>query len=176
MKFFLLGLCTLFWNAGTDTRAQTQLLADPGFEREGWTLEGLQGKFTPEAAKNGSRGLHLADDSVEAGAFAKSEFLPILAGKSYLLEGFARVTKMVFVSMRYFDQDKKPLVGSAQDGMKYDGELFITRVPDTAGEWKSFSLKTEAPKEAFFLQVWLHTYSKEAGWIADFDDLSLVEQ
>lgn len=157
--------------------AQTQLLMDPGFENECWKLGGGVGlaSFSADAAKNGSQGLRLKDDSPDAKGEAYSELLPCVSEKFYQLDGFAKVKVQAYVSFIFYNDQKKVLTGPLSSGAPYDEKDYFLSLLDTLGEWKPFTLKVQAPKEATYVRIFLHTYSKGVGWEADFDDLTLIE-
>jgi hypothetical protein len=162
----------------SQAQAASQLLADPGFEKQGWTIEGADSgmsTFTAEAAKNGSMGLRVKDDSTTAGSSAYSEMIPCIAGKTYKLEGFARMKGQgLGVYLQFYGADKKCLNGPANQGYKYDN--IMAALLDSVGEWQPFSISGKAPDDAMFVRIWIHSFSGNAGILCDVDDLSLVEE
>jgi len=165
---------TILWigNVG----AQTQLLVDPGFEKQTWDLKDKSmATYSPAAAKNGTVGLRLQDDSPDAKAMALSELAPIQGGRNCELLGFVRVKNRVYIELEFFDADKKKISGKWSEGFPHEVKGALLDQVDTLGEWQEFTLKCQAPPEAAFIRVFLHTYSKGTGWRADFDDLSLIQ-
>lgn len=157
-------------------QAQTQLLADPGFEKQSWDLKDKSmASYSSEAAKNGTSGLRLQDDSPEAKAMALSEYQPIQGGKECELRGFARVKNRVYIELEFFDAGKKKISGKLSEGFPHEVKGSLLDQIDTLGQWQEFTVKCQAPQEAAFVRVFLHTYSKGTGWSADFDDLSLTQ-
>jgi hypothetical protein len=173
MFVFVLGLAAL---STLNLQAQTQLLADPGFEKQSWDLKDKSmASYVSEAAKNGTSGLRLQDDSPEAKAMALSELQPIQGGKDCELRGFVRVKNRVYIELEFFDADKKKISGKLNEGFSHEVKGSLLDQVDTLGEWQEFTVKCLAPPEAAFIRVFLHTYSKGTGWSADFDDLSLTQ-
>lgn len=158
--------------------AESQLLADPGFEKQGWTISGEDSgmsSFSAEAAKNGSVGMRVKDDSTTAGSSAFSEYVPCIAGKNYKLDGFARMKGQgLGVYLQFYNADKKCLNGPANQGFKYDN--IMAGILDSVGEWQPFTISGKAPDDAMFVRIWIHSFGGNAGIVCDIDDLSLVEQ
>lgn len=176
MKFFSGWILALLVSQPFASQSQTQLLADPGFEKQSWDLKDKSmASYRSEAAKNGTSGLRLQDDSPDAKAMALSEVQPILGGKDCELRGFARVKNRVYIELEFFDADKKKISGKLSEGFPHEVRGSLLDQVDTLGEWQEFTVKCQAPPEAAFIRVFLHTYSKGTGWSADFDDLSLTQ-
>jgi len=158
--------------------AESQLLADPGFEKQGWTISGEDSgmsSFSAEAAKNGSFGLRVKDDSTTAGSSAYSEYIPCISGKTYKLNGFAKMKGQgLGVYLQFYGADKKCLTGPANQGFKYDN--IMVGILDSLGEWQPFTLSGKAPADAMFVRIWIHSFGGNTGLLCDIDDLSLVEQ
>lgn len=178
MKYSLLAIAAFLAAVLSRSEAGSQLLADPGFEKQGWTIEGADSgmsTFTAEAAKNGSMGLRVKDDSTTAGSSAYSEQIPCIAGKTYKLEGFARMKGQgLGVYLQFYNAEKKCLNGPANQGFKYDN--IMAALLDSVGEWQPFSVSGKAPDDAMFVRIWIHSFSGNAGILCDIDDLSLVEE
>lgn len=165
---------TILWIG--DLQGQTQLLVDPGFEKQTWDLKyKSMASYSPEAAKNGAMGLRLQDDSPEGKAMALSELGPIQGGKECQLRGFVRVKNRVYIELEFFDADKKKISGKLGEGFPHEVKGALLDQVDTLGEWQEFTVNCLAPPEGAFIRVFLHTYSKGTGWSADFDDLALTQ-
>lgn len=176
MKFFAGLVVAVMASCTSSGQSQTQLLADPGFEKQSWDLkDNRMASYIPLAAKNGAVGLRLQDDSPEAKAMVLSELQPILGGKNCELRGFVRVKNRVYIELEFFDADKKKISGKLSEGFPHEVKGSLLDQVDTLGEWQEFTVKCQAPPEAAFARVFLHTYSKGIGWSADFDDLALTQ-
>ncbi len=176
MKFFAGLILALIVSHPSSGQSQTQLLADPGFEKQSWDLKDKSMAFySSEAAKNGTSGLRLQDDSPEDKAVALSEYQPIHGGKQCELRGFVRVKSRVYIELEFFDAEKKKISGKLSEGFPHHVKGSLLDQIDTLGQWQEFSVKCQVPPESAFVQVFLHTYSKGTGWSADFDDLSLTQ-
>jgi hypothetical protein len=148
-------------------------LTNPGFEEGllGWdaTNDGAMSSVVPIAAHRGSLGLRVVDTSPSAGSSIHSAYLPISSGKKYEVRFWARIAEGdgIGVYLRFYDAKRTLLTTAAS------GETRIA-IPRNTPAFRLFSHQAEAPAEAAFVRIWIHSFNSGQP-VADFDEFSLVE-
>lgn len=137
-------------------------LPNPGFENVDahWRIADSASKITTDAARTGKMGLHAGQDlTLSGGASISSSWFPVKPGQKLSVDFWARTqTKNTGVYLMFF-RDNRRMVTKP-----------VVRVVDQPdGQWHPYTLQAEAPEEAAFVTIWIHTWSGSSG-AADLDD------
>jgi len=168
---FLIGfiLC-----AGLARADVAQPIANPGFEANATSWVAAQSDkdaslstVVAEAAHTGKLGLRVNQSEGGPGSWFQSSKAPLVEGKAYRLQFWARTLKTsgVGVWVQFYDADGKEVKAPAP---------LAVQVPQDSPEWTLVSLNVNAPAGATQFTLAVHCYSKRATQ-ADFDDFALVD-
>lgn len=151
-------------------------LENPGFEQglAGWRLQGDQDQgmtsVVAEAARTGSGGARIDDQSADGGSSLFSETLPAAPGKTYTVRFWGRTINGngLGVYLQFLDS-----TGQLLNTKEAENEV-IKVVPADAMDWTEFTLSAQAPPEADKVRLWVHSFMG-ARVVVDVDDFSLTE-
>lgn len=163
-------ICSLFLAAPLG--AQTALeLRNGNFEAEpeAWRIseKAPMTQVSPDAAREGEKGLRVQDNDAEEGSSAVSARIAVQPGQRYRIRFWGRTSTPGAVGVYAWFYRK-------------EGGTFIVQNPQPSaavaqrGEgWHPYTFEAEAPADAGYLAVWVHSLGKGTG-AADLDDF-LVE-
>jgi len=144
-------------------------IANPGFENgtNFWNFTGDNSMSTVStgAAKVGSHGLHVVDNSVTLGSSATSTSFTATPGLTYQCRFWGRITSGsgMAVYLQFLTSG-----GSVINPPTYE------ELPTNTTEWRQYIVRGVAPTNATTVQVWVHSYSG-AIVTGDVDELVLSE-
>jgi len=144
-------------------------IANPSFENgtNFWNLANDNGMstVTTGAAKTGSYGLHVIDNSATLGSSAESISFPVTPGKTYQCRFWGRITSGSGLAV-YLDYETS--TGGAISPPTYE------EIPTNTTDWRQYIVRGVAPTNAATVKIWIHSYSG-AIVTGDVDDLVLSE-
>ena len=147
-------------------------LANPGFENglSGWTAKEDEPMtdVIADAAQTGNLGLRVSDSSNEFGSSLLSERYAVSPGEKLKLTFSAKMIsgEGVEVYLRFSDVSKK-LLNSQESANE-----IIMNIENRLVEWTPLVLEAEAPPEAVWVDVWIHSYVKY-NVVCNFDNFDL---
>ncbi|MBR4674641.1 MAG: heparinase II/III family protein [Victivallales bacterium] len=151
--------------------AETALpLVNPGFEEQGKGWSGLQFiSFVKEAAHSGEYGVRVIDTETNGGSVFECDRLPVMPGKYYAIRFWGRSPSGSVVAGVYsrFSNAKGKRI-------PYSEEKRENAVRVGTKAWTLYTLIAKAPKEAAYMDIWLHSFDAMTGQ-SDFDDFSIAE-
>jgi hypothetical protein len=149
-------------------------LTNPSFDEGllGWDSANDAGMSTASAAAahRGPLGLRVVDTNPAAGSSVHSAYLPVTVGKRYEVRFWSRLVEGegIGVYLRFYDA-RRTLLTTAASGRE---NRFV--IPRNTPELRLFSHQAEAPAEAAFVRIWIHSFSSGRP-VADFDEFTFVE-
>lgn len=158
--------------AATAPAQDAQLLPNGDFEGdpEVWRIKENvpMTQISPEAAHGGGMGLRVEDDDPAEGSSAVSPRIDVLPGQRYRISFWGRTGTPGAVGVyawfykkaagAFIGQNPAPMIAVNQSGT----------------EWQKYSFEVEAPAEAGFMALWVHSLGKGTG-SADLDDFVIEE-
>ncbi|CAN5497017.1 hypothetical protein BH09VER1_BH09VER1_43000 [soil metagenome] len=146
-----------------------------GFEENpsGWSFneQPSMSTVTAGAAHEGKAGLHISDESSNAGSSALSGKIPVTPSSELELTFQARTNTPGFVGVYlwFFDSAGKLIKEESQRAGQGHP---VTGVSKADGQWNSYRLTAHTPENAETVAVWIHSFGQATG-SADFDDFVL---
>ncbi|HEY1169843.1 MAG TPA: carbohydrate binding domain-containing protein [Verrucomicrobiae bacterium] len=144
-------------------------IANPSFENGtnfwNFSADNSMSTITSGAAKTGTYGLHIVDNSATLGSSAESVSFAVTPGKTYQCRFWGRITSGSGLAV-YLDYETSG--GSPISPPTYE------EIPTNTTEWRQYIVRGVAPTNAATVKVWVHSYSG-AIVTGDVDDLVLSE-
>jgi hypothetical protein len=122
----------------------------------------------PEAAHQGSMGLRVEDDDPAEGSSAVSPRIDVEPGRRYRISFRGRTTTpgAIGVYAWFYKKAAGAFIGQNPAPM--------TAINQSGSDWHPYSFEVEAPAEAGFMALWVHSLGKGTG-SADLDDFVIEE-
>lgn len=145
---------------------------NPGFEQgsTGWAFAaGGMSSVSGDAARSGSFGLLVADQTAARGSNIRSKRLGVMPGDTVQVDFSAKIVSGdgIAVYLEFYTAERK-LLGSAADQTQV-----LRPIPSENKEWTTYSLAGKAPADAKTVAIWVHSFSGSQV-TACFDDFSLL--
>jgi hypothetical protein len=158
--------------AATAPAQDAQLLPNGDLEGdpEAWRIKENvpMTRVSPDAAHQGNTGLRVDDDDPVEGSSAVSPRIDVAPGQRYRISFWGRTGTPGAVGVyawfykkaagAFIGQNPAPMIAVNQSGP----------------EWHKYSFEVEAPAEAGFMALWVHSLGKGTG-SADLDDFVIEE-
>ncbi len=144
-------------------------LANSSFENgtNFWDFTGdnSMSQILTNAAKVGTYGLRVTDNSATLGSSVMSSSFPITMGNTYQCRFWGRITSGsgAAVYLQFLNSS-----GAAINPPTYE------EIPTNTTEWRQYIVRGEPPAGAVSVRVWIHSYSGSVV-TAEFGDLTLSE-
>lgn len=143
-------------------------LANPGFEqgKADWVINDDTSAVTPDAARTGSAGLRVGNQSYNPdGSSVSSERFAVEPGQKIGMRFYARTTsKVCGVYFSLFDGKGKQVAIKGKT---------VATIDKADGNWNAYSLDLTVPENIAAVSLWVHTYAGAKGTV-DIDDLEFT--
>lgn len=175
MFSFLTTICVAASVSFSIASDATNLLQDPGFEQgeKFWSWDKTLMRQTPLAARSGNMGVRILDNSAIDGSSLTSQQIPIHAEKYYLASCYVRLLEQkksgAGLYVQFFDSKGESIKKSSASG-----EWIFSFSNLKKGKWAQKRFAVQAPKNAAFLRIWVHSFTSSLAAI-DLDDLCVCE-
>jgi hypothetical protein len=153
------------------------LLPNGGFEMNGWNWNipdaAAFAKIATDRAFEGKQSLFIEDTSVTSGSNVSSSYVAVSADRRYVLTGrFMQVSGSgCGIYFKFYDSGGNPTAPTS--GAEIQKNILPSeKPPGTPLSWEPFSLEAQAPENAGFLVVWIHSYNSSTATLY-LDDLVL---
>ena len=125
-------------------------------------------QISPDAAREGEKGLRVEDNDAAEGSSAVSARVNVHPGKRYRITFWGRTSTPGAVGVYAWFYKK---AGGAFIGQNPPATATINKKGDG---WTEYSFEAEAPEEAGYMALWVHSLGQGTG-SADLDDFTIEE-
>ena len=153
-------------------------LPNAGFEdgtnKMWWSIGDNSSQIIPEAARTGKLGLRIGSLKYNPmGASVSSARLPVTPRQEFTLSFYAKGVPKCCGVYLMFANDAGKSVANADPRFRGGGGHPVCVVDKQEGEWNAYSLSAQAPTNAAFVGIWVHSFSGATG-LVDFDDFAFA--